>query len=876
MKQTSFVGWCVAGGGLAFALMAASPAAANDFELYAGDEPLPENWAAIVGEREVIEVPTKVWEFGHPTEEKTGLGPLRQARRQPDGALSGRVVFIGAGHGWTPGQGGADWGTQRPVLLGMVEDTGNIDQMTLFAHYLWNAGATVAATRPIGWQSREVILDQDDTTPGTDGQVVYTGTWSSSSTTPYFGKAPDSAADTYRFADVTTSAPHNTARYIPNIPETATYPVYTWVLQSDNRRSQLYRIRHAGGTTEVRINHRLVGSGAVWLGSYVFEAGSDGYVEISSEAAPGETGGVVIADGIRFGNGMGTRDLGDGPSGFPREEEYVISWQEVMIGTPIPPDTLFTVSGPPRWAAYMNNAAAGDFSDRVYIGFHSNAGGGRGADGLYNRNDLFPGTGTPNQFELADALGREINEDMRQLDTVLFPTYGQWTDTTGHTFARSDFAFGEIRWDSINNEMDATIIEVAFHDNATDTEYLRDVRARRLIARATLQGYIRFLEDVHGESLTMPPDEPTNLRAIGTASGIELSWDAPVLRPHVGTLSGNIGGDPATGYTVYASTNGIEFEPLSDVGGTTTVVAPADPEEPMIFYVTATNAGGESFPSNVAAARGQGGILVVDGFDRIDNFMTGIQTIPSSPRYNVSGDIARVLPNLANSYDYVARYATAIGAYADTLPFSSCTNDAVLDGDVNLDAYEAVFWYLGEESTRDETFSSAEQGLVRTYANGGGQLFVSGGEVGWDLDRTSGPTNDDRQFMADVLRAQYSADDANTYNVVAAGGGIFAGIAGFSFDDGSSGDYDTNFPDVLTTSGTGTTAALNYSGGTGGIAAVQYDGTAGGGKVVYMGFPYETINSASSREQVMGRVLDFLDITPMGGSTSVGNMWMMF
>ena len=37
-----------------------------------------------------------------------------------------------------------------------------------------------------------------------------------------------------------------TATYAPTIPVAGFYPVYTWVLASSNRISQLYRIRHTG------------------------------------------------------------------------------------------------------------------------------------------------------------------------------------------------------------------------------------------------------------------------------------------------------------------------------------------------------------------------------------------------------------------------------------------------------------------------------------------------------------------------------------------------------------------------------------------------------------------------------------------------------
>ena len=69
--------------------------------------------------------------------------------------------------------------------------------------------------------------------------------------------------------------------------------------------------------------------------------------------------------------------------------------------------------------------------------------------------------------------------------------------------------------------------------------------------------------------------------------------------------------------------------------------------------------------------------------------------------------------------------------------------------------------------------------------------FLSGSEIGWDLDRPDGatavnPTAADRAFFHNTLGAAYSADDANTYTSVVTAGGIFTGISSFAFSNGHS------------------------------------------------------------------------------------------
>ena len=221
-----------------------------------------------------------------------------------------------------------------------------------------------------------------------------------------------------------------------------------------------------------------------------------------------------------------------------------------------------------------------------------------------------------------------------------------------------------------------------------------------------------------------------------------------------------------------------------------------------------------------------------------------------------SGGNERVLPRLTNSFDYVVQHGKAISACA--MPFDTCQNEAVASGQVNLSNYTAVIWACGNESTGDETFSSTEQTKVSNYLANGGGLFASGAEIGWDLDRTSGPTTADRNFFHTNLHAAYTNDDSGVYTVTNVAGSIFNGLPNATFDDGSKGIYMVGYPDVIGAFGSGASAALNYVGVTSGAAAIQYDGSAGGGKVVCFGFPFETITSSSVRSQYMTAILNFL------------------
>jgi hypothetical protein len=780
---------------------------------------------------------------------------------QPTGELSGKIVYTSGGHGWQYSSALGRWATDRGDNNEVVEDFGNQDQMTFFAEYAFRAGATVVPMRPVGHQLNEVVLDNDS------AGVTFSGSWSNNTAGPRwydedYGAVADSVK--YRFASANVNET-SVATYTPNIPEEGFYPVYAWASSSGNRTTQLYKVNHTGGQTQVRIDHRMVGNGWVYLGTYHFDSGSsaaNGSVQISNQST---AGGNVIADAIRFGNGMGdVRDgsggIGTGSiSGYPREDENSLMWIWRSIGQDSSghsPDYWVgtsNVSAPANMAEQMN-ANTNAFGSSVYIGFHSNASNGsaRGAVGLMT-NDA--GLRTPHQADLALYTGRQINQDMQALNGTF---EHNWSTRTTHTYAGINF--GEINKNRFTNsssivEMDATIIEVAYHDNVEDAQLMRDPDVRDQLARSTYQAVLEYFDAWGGlSSPVSAPTAPRDVRAASNASGqVTLNWSAGPNSPT------SVNGNAATGFRIYASSDGYGFDGGTYVSGGGTnakTLSGYDPNLPYFFKVVAVNAGGESGATEVVAVvptSGGKNVLIVNGFDRLDRALN-----PRQPyAFTSDGLTDRVWPRYSNSFDYAVQMATAIHAHAPDVRVNTANNEAVASGAVNLNDYEAVFWIVGEESTGDDTFNPTEQTRVTNYLAAGGKLFLSGGEIGWDLDEK----NNGRSFYNNVLRADFVSDDAETYNVVGAGGSIFAGLS-FSFDDGTL-FYDTDYADRISPLG-GATAAMSYSGGLGGTAAIQFTDANSTTQLVMLGFPFETITTAAKRAAVMERVVDYfsLDVPP--------------
>lgn len=798
-------------------------------------------------------------------------GPIVSSTQQATGALSGRIIYTCGGHGWTWAATG--WFTQRGVTWEMLEDYGNLEQMNFFAQYCFNAGATVVPLRPVGYQTNEVVLDNDDMA------VTFAGAWTDSTSTIFFGSAGDVP---YRYAPLNATETA-TATYAPTIPATGFYPVYTWVRVGSDRGDQLYRIRYTGGESQVRVPHHMVGSGWIYLGTYYFNSGSNGNVGsvIVSNLRSTTNGLYTFADAIRFGNGMGAIDRGGGISGYPREDECSRYWVQAGLGqgqaTSIydgsGDDSSDNVGTPPRMAANMNREAAGDMTKRLLIGFHSNACGcganptARGCTGLYNdptlSTNVAAGSDTPHQKRLAEIVSTNLNNTLKQITVPPFEV--GWTNNRASTtYARSDYAFGEINNNYINNEFDATIIEVAFHDNQYDALLLRDPQVRNWIGRATYQAAVRYfnLFDTNNPvPLTFLPEPPGNPRALAVSNGIAVAWSAPVAEFSTGT---------ATSYLVYLSTNGFGFgNPVGVVTPTTTFTftnLPADTD--YYFRASALNAGGESMPSETVGCRrssnpGQSRVLFVNAFDRYDrttNLRMGATAQTYTPPGS-SGATERVIPRSNNSFDYVVSHGKAISAFG--FPFDSCQRRAVTNTTVALTNYQIVVWAAGQSLTN--TFRALERNVVTNFQNRGGHLFVSGADIAWDLDRAAGPSAADRAFLNNALHADLGADANNnsaSYTAAPAAGAIFAGAGNATFDDGAKGIYWVQNPDALTPAGAGTVPALSYVGGNGGAAGVQYDGSGGGGRVVYLGFPFETITSASTRAAYMADALLFFSKRP--------------
>ena len=86
-----------------------------------------------------------------------------------------------------------------------------------------------------------------------------------------------------------------------------------------------YQVIHQGMVTEFEVNQQMGGSTWVYLGTFHFGKGksNDNKVVLSNKS---NSEGVVTADAVRFGGGMGNITRGGQLSGLPRYLEGSRYW----------------------------------------------------------------------------------------------------------------------------------------------------------------------------------------------------------------------------------------------------------------------------------------------------------------------------------------------------------------------------------------------------------------------------------------------------------------------------------------------------------------------------------------------------------------------
>ena len=164
-----------------------------------------------------------------------------------------------------------------------------------------------------------------------------------------------------------------------------------------------------------------------------------------------------------------------------------------------------------------------------------------------------------------------------------------------------------------------------------------------------------------------------------------------------------------------------------------------------------------------------------------------------------------------------------------------------------LDEYSVVVWFTGE--LRSNTVSTSAQTLLGNYLDGGGNLFITGQDVGYEIGSTT--------FFSDYLHSVFVSDNANYHYVLGVDGDPIGNGLAFIISGGG-GANNQGSPDVVSKMADSDTI-FTYAGVIG-PCAVRY--SSGIFKSVYFSYGFEAIGSASNREEVLRRILQWFGFLP--------------
>ena len=571
---------------------------------------------------------------------------------KPTKGLHNRHLSLWASHGryYDVKRGGWKW--QRPSMFCTTED---LFTQSIVVPYLIpmleNSGACVFTPRERDWQRNEVIVDNDDHTPGVNYIEVNTKEhWQDAGLQGFSrregmlldGENPFASGTVRLCPAIKKAKKASLVSYQPQIPEAGRYAVYvSYATLEKSADDVTYTVWHKGQETHFRVNQRMGGGTWVYLGSFEFDEGCNEFNRVVVSNLSSRKHAVVTTDAVRFGGGMGNI------ARLPLDGVY-LPQDTTATGHQLPPSPR--VSGLPRclegaryyahWAGmpydvYSGRQGTDDYADDInsrscmtnYVGggsvYMPNQKGlrvpielslGVHSDAGYGQCDSIVGTLTIcttdfNNGLLDAGISRQASKNFakRLLDEIpadIAKVYGKWNKRELY-----DRNYSESRVPAVPS----AILETMSHQNYNDMRYGHDPNFKFTLARAIYKSILRYVSDMHGKDYAVAPLAPDHFAISMDSDGeATLTWQA-VSDPSEPTAE-------PTGYVVYTSTGSAGFDNGTHVQGTKTKVR-LEPGVLYSFRVAAVNKGGRSFPTEVLSAAYTPGakstVMIVNAFNRL-------------------------------------------------------------------------------------------------------------------------------------------------------------------------------------------------------------------------------------------------------------------
>lgn len=460
--------------------------------------------------------------------------------------LEGRHIALWQSHGKYYINNKDKWGWQRPRLFCTSED--QFTQSFILPYLipmLENAGANVFTPRERDTQKQEIIVDNDDNRNTTNSLYLEVKSrkaqWEKTAL-PGFAQQKRIYTEgenpfhdgTARFAQTEKKKNKAFAEWVPDIPETGEYAVYVSYQSLPNSVSDAkYLVFHNGGVAEFKVNQRIGGGTWVYLGTFTFDKGSNDYgmVVLSNES---REKGVVCADAVRFGGGMGNIARGGQVSGLPRYLEgarYSAQWAgmpyPVYAGYKGQNDLSDDINVRSHTINYLSGGSVFNPKEpglgvplEMSIALHSDAGFRTddqivGTLGIYtthfNDGKLAAGTDRYASRDLTDLFLTRLQQDIRSTFNADWTRRSMWNRN-----------YSETRLPAVPS----TIIELLSHQNFADMRLGHDPKFKFTASRALYKSILQYICTQHNKEYVVQPLPVNNfsVRFGKKKNTLELSW----------------------------------------------------------------------------------------------------------------------------------------------------------------------------------------------------------------------------------------------------------------------------------------------------------------------------------------------------------------
>ena len=200
-----------------------------------------------------------------------------------------------------------------------------------------------------------------------------------------------------------------------------------------------------------------------------------------------------------------------------------------------------------------------------------------------------------------------------------------------------------------------------------------------------------------------------------------------------------------------------------------------------------------------------------------------------------------------NQYDWSADYLNGLNFAGNTHYAPTTTGVFVKGQEANqLTGVNNIYFNV---SWTFPSLTDANVAALQTFLDNGGNLFISGQDIGWDTwDPSGNGTATTQSFYTNYLHAQYNADGSSANSTLDAvtSDGIFGGAGNSSLVDVYAGNM---YPDELDVTG-GSVPIFNYNSGAkiGGVRAYE---TAVPYKIVYLGVDVHMVADTNVRKEIL-------------------------